>query len=674
MNLTDDNVRENVTCLISAFASNADEVAKRPGFHLYCLEVAMGFKYIYQKIFNTPPPGMSAMNLQQRCVNASSLITVSEISQYKLGQLFHNDVYEVLRYFETTKNITKVELADAQKRTLVAELQVTNTNLALKREKLASRRFVESKVKAYESEKNSAVLAVEAKMELQRQSFQSQLETSAVRVAEAEKDADIAKEAVNLLKAEIQTLKNFSALAARIEAIQTSLETTKTRLELGDFKLMESIQRLLSGPMDRATAEELRKLVPLSSSGAITSVDPTAKNSEIASLKVDLAAQTELVKAKELELEGAKKQIETITRESGTHKSEKNASEEELNLLRSECKKLGTFLTTFCNFNQSFKLTTSPYDTASLKTHIQSIDDEMCSCLDPAEWVNIKTVLKYSLINFIALYVYNYFKKLAKFDIFPAQQKNVQELSDIFPAHSEMIHAVSAASYGFQSLSQTLECHTMMLQTCGYVYGNGSSVTGKSIKYKQDKKKFSVFAMHTQSSANNDTLAVSMDMVSLACNQYLLLRHLTRFMINWLNLLNKDSTVRNVIQYMSDCITVVEVSAVDTSQSMEFLELLKDTPPAQMLASFSVSLLAQALDSVVPTTQHVIKKKKVDFTVLTSIARKLLAKLRQETVTFDVGERENMIYLQLDPDLLDPQQVSAATTRGGAGAPSTSGP
>ena len=615
---SDEEVRGNLRKLIEAFAT-PDQRAERSGFHLYCLQVAMGFKKIYNELIATEPPGLQKDELQKNSVHVSYAITVGEIDQWKVGGRVHRDVQDVLDKIAELKTNTTSSLksVESENLRLTQENALTHGVItdAVTEWGLELDRRVKIKETAWNA--NTGRLHSEIdKLKKDRSVYESNCNA---QVSDMERQMDAANAALKIAERDNADLKSKIVMSSQLDRVEKDLKGALSRLEGSDGILVSYIKLLLSDKnasgnpvafVTPATADLVKSLMPKEISAGTTTAVLEAKNAEIESLK----QSTELLKnansllesnliaeqgkvagtsSLSVELSAEKKKVEDLT------SNEKKYKESILSM--------ETFLYSFVTFNRDLNIGESSFDDTIISNHMLSVESiPRPHAVNEDKWKKIKKIMLKASQLMIIYDAYLAAKSINSLTKEHPVLKNIKKTCDLLKTdeYKQAFMNISAASLGFESLEKAVDCISVALERTGFTPNVKCIFKEENIGTPETP--IFIFAIHQANYSFGSTIpSLAVQMIDFATNKYCLLSSSMKFATRWMGMSTNEKTKLEIAGSISAIVERLAPQIPDPGSEI-LIQFLKDVPFLTSLRMCPPVLFGQILYDCVPRKSGLI--------------------------------------------------------------------
>jgi hypothetical protein len=446
MSFTDDDVRHDLKKLIGAFAM-PDQLNERSGFHLYCMEVAMGFKRIYNELTGNDPPGLEVGALKALSDHVSLHITANEINNFKYGT--GNDHEDVKRALEAIKNLSDAHAPDL---------------LALQQENGRLNTYIGNLNKQL----GDAIKDVEAKISEHQNKFKADLlekeREFGVKISDLEAKLRDSNALVATLQAENKNLnlgvKTSQMLQLMDISLQNALLALRKRDETVAIRINELLDRSSASVVQAAEVKILKELIQPPIATGCTYEDMISKMQDIQKLEKELSQKDEKISNIESELQQEKDKAVDLESQISTLDTEKKEIDEELTNYTASIEEFKKFLTKYLQFQEDFSFEDEKFTDATVQAQLDEITAQSIpDCFSSKSWKIFIDWMKQTLFRMLAFKAYG---TLLKIDIKDSQEV-VEKIKTICNKQSEetekeMFLQISAAAYGFASPEQAKNC------------------------------------------------------------------------------------------------------------------------------------------------------------------------------------------------------------------------
>ena len=597
--------------LVGAFAT-MDELDERSGFHLYCLEVAMGFKRIYKELHEgNDPPGLQKAELQKNSAHVSYDITVNEIREWKIGAKIHGDVTSALGKIAELKtqdtrslNAARGENA-AQKRQLDATKQSIAEAIKNWGDELEKR--VTNEKKNWDKEKDRLTTNIDKlKREMANEKIASQSQNSAM---EAQMDA--AKEALVKSEQDKADLKAASKMSEKLDGIEATLKASLKRLEATDAGLVGYIKSLLptyntGGSMPFIPPDDIKiikDLLPKEITAGVTQTTIDAKNLEIEELKKEIEnlkqKQTEL--EADLALEQERVTASSLVADELLAEQKKVKDQTALReQLMASITAIESFMMNIVNFSSKIKFDDIGFDPTVINTHMSSIDAAVFPIgATKKKWEKIKKVMRIFSEYAITFKAYYAVRQI----ISPSKDhtilKNIEKARAAFTdegTKKEFLQ-LSAASYGFESPKKAMDCLLDASTKLGFENDKKCIFKLNAAESREEPNVFFTIKNRDVDGYTPPPLAVQI--IDFATNKYCLLAASMNFATRWMiKSTNNDTKIKianSMIAFVENLTTLRQEPNSET-----LIESIKDQIYVKIFQVFPPMILAQVLYDCMP--------------------------------------------------------------------------
>jgi len=621
---SDEEVRGNLRKLIEAFAT-PDQRAERSGFHLYCLQVAMGFKKIYRELHNNKePPGLQKDELQKNSVHVSYAITVSEIDQWKTGDVtVHDDVKDVLDKIAELKTNTTSSLksVESENLRLTQENALTHGVItdAVTEWGLELDRRVKNKEITWKAESGRLHLEID-KLKKDRSGYES---TCNKQVADMERQMDAANAALKIAERDNADLKSKIFMSSQLDRIERDLKGALSRLEGSDGILVSYIKLLLSDKnasgnpvafVTPATADLVKSLMPKEISSGITSADIAAKNAEIESLKQSKESlETDIATLKaELEAERGKVAAAALlATDLSAAQTEAKILKSSLEEYKSSIKTLQVFLKTAFNFGKKLKLTERAFELKVVDNHVSYIDSTTAPMgISGGDWKQIQKNMKLYAQLIVVYVAYFQFKGITTLMKDNAIIKNMQTIWNSFSiddAQQKAFTQLSAASFGFASIEQAIACLDDAEVRMNLNNNQEGIFQEESVGTPSDPN--FVLTIKTRDADEGTSPPRVVRIIDFAVNKFCLLSSAMAFAATWMGNSTDSQTKLDIAALFPPMVEMFSPHS-SNSQVISLLEYLKGQNLTLVLKFFPPVMFGQILYQCIPQGRDIVFRSK----------------------------------------------------------------
>jgi hypothetical protein len=597
---SDEEVRGNLRKLIEAFAT-PDQRAERSGFHLYCLQVAMGFKKIYNELIATEPPGLQKDELQKNSVHVSYAITVGEIDQWKVGGRVHRDVQDVLDKIKDLKtgdsqSLRYAQLEISRQTNDIGLLKTSNAN-AVKEWGAELERQMNAKDEYHKKEMDRVTTIID-KLKKDKSVYESNCNK---QVTDMETQMDAAIAALKIAERDNADLKSKIVMSSQLDRVEKDLKGALSRLEGSDGILVSYIKLLLSDKnasgnpvafVTPATADLVKSLMPKEISAGTTTAVLEAKNAEIESLK----QSTELLKSANSLLES------NLTAEQGkvagtsSLSVELSAEKKKVEDLTSNEKKykesilsMETFLYSFVTFNRDLNIGESSFDDTIISNHMLSVESiPRPHAVNEDKWKKIKKIMLKASQLMIIYDAYLAAKSINSLTKEHPVLKNIKKTCDLLKTdeYKQAFMNISAASLGFESLEKAVDCISVALERTGFTPNVKCIFKEENIGTPETP--IFIFAIHQANYSFGSTIpSLAVQMIDFATNKYCLLSSSMKFATRWMGMSTNEKTKLEIAGSISAIVERLAPQIPDPGseiliqffKAQSFSTILKMCPP-----------------------------------------------------------------------------------------------
>jgi hypothetical protein len=665
---SDEEVRGNLRKLIEAFAT-PDQRAERSGFHLYCLQVAMGFKKIYNELIATEPPGLQKDELQKNSVHVSYAITVGEIDQWKVGGRVHRDVQDVLDKIKDLKtgdsqSLRYAQLEISRQTNDIGLLKTSNAN-AVKEWGAELERQMNAKDEYHKKEMDRVTTIID-KLKKDKSVYESNCNK---QVTDMETQMDAAIAALDNAKKDNADLKSKIVMSSQLDRVEKDLKGALSRLEGSDGILVSYIKLLLSDKnasgnpvafVTPATAELVKSLMPKEISAGTTTAVLEAKNAEIESLKQSmelLESANSLLQSNltteqgkvagtsslSVELSAEKKKVEDLT------SNEKKYKESILSM--------ETFLYSFVTFNIDLNIGESLFDDTIISNHMLSVESiPRPHAVNEDKWKKIKKIMLKASQLMIIFDAYLAAKSINSLTKEHPVLKNIKKTCDLLKTdeYKQAFMNISAASLGFESLEKAAECILDASQRIGFIKDQKCIFKEDNIGTPETPN--FIFAIHQANYSFGSTIpSLAVQMIDFATNKYCLLSSSMNFATRWMGMSTNEKTKLEIAGSMSAIVERLAPQPPELASEM-LIQFLKDLPFLTSLRMCPPVLFGQILYDCVPPKSGLmcITDDIVKFDKSRDAVKKIVKYLssRSKEITFKESDIEILTLLHGNPQVL----------------------
>lgn len=570
MSSRDSEVREHLSLLIGAFATPEQET-QRSGFHLYCMEVAMGFKLIYRELKGHDPPGLQLGELRKASDFVSHKITVGYIDQIKNGTASHQDVQDVLDEIVKVKGLANNEITELKKTN--EDLQKTIENLVPEWNKQIKLRDKRETIKIAARTK-----PLHEEIKALKKQISDEGKQSALQVQEMKTNMDAAKEALQKAERQIADLTAASEMSVRLNRIEGALTAALSRLESSDINLAKHIESLL--PFDRngkaigKDAQAIKELLPKDLRTVNSAVIGQGQLQKITSLEEAARILEESNKKLTESLKSEQANVEKLSPLTGELAAEKEKVEKLTaanKRLDASFKDLQNIILNVSKCNPERKLADKDFDTKIITDAFNYIKNLVIPTeISKEDGDKIRNFMKLSYTLMVHYSAYRYVKKTKNSlenDSFCF--KNIAKIADVLEDDltKKIFIQLSAASHGFNSLQQASECLTDAEKQIGFVRDESC--------FYNETSNGSTYIFEIQVRADK-TAPLAMQVIDFATKKLSLFSSTMAFAVRWMGESKSKETQIKIAKLLMDAMNTLglNVHGVEAILSIELFNKL----------------------------------------------------------------------------------------------------